>query len=85
MQSKLSLALGQTWLNLPDQEVKQTRAIRIARASSGKDNVAFCGYHGWHDWYLSSNINTKNNLEGHLLPGLSHQGCQRRSGDCFSV
>ena len=27
-------------------------AIRIARAAAGKDNVAFCGYHGWHDWYL---------------------------------
>jgi len=26
-------------------------AIRIARAASGKDNVAICGYHGWHDWY----------------------------------
>ena len=25
-------------------------AIRIARASSGKDNIAICGYHGWHDW-----------------------------------
>ena len=30
---------------------------RIARAASGKDNVAFCGYHGWHDWYLSTNLN----------------------------
>jgi glutamate-1-semialdehyde 2,1-aminomutase len=26
-------------------------AVRIARAHSGKDKVAFCGYHGWHDWY----------------------------------
>ena len=34
-------------------------AIRIARAASGKDNVAFCGYHGWHDWYLATNINKK--------------------------
>ena len=25
-------------------------AIRIARAASGKDKVAICGYHGWHDW-----------------------------------
>ena len=33
-------------------------AIRIARASSGRDKVAVCGYHGWHDWYLSSNIGT---------------------------
>jgi glutamate-1-semialdehyde aminotransferase len=27
-------------------------AIRIARAASGSDEVAICGYHGWHDWYL---------------------------------
>ena len=27
-------------------------AIRIARASSRKDHIAICGYHGWHDWYL---------------------------------
>ena len=26
-------------------------AIRIARAYSRKENVAVCGYHGWHDWY----------------------------------
>ena len=32
-------------------------AIRIARSCTNKKNVAFCGYHGWHDWYLSSNIN----------------------------
>ena len=32
-------------------------AIRIARAATGKDNVAICGYHGWHDWYLSTNLN----------------------------
>ncbi len=49
-------------------------AIRIARASSGKDNVAICGYHGWHDWYLASNINDKNNLTEHLLPNLESNG-----------
>jgi len=42
-------------------------AIRIARAASGKDKVAICGYHGWHDWYLSSNINDKNSLNNHLM------------------
>ena len=42
-------------------------AIRIARAASGKDNVAICGYHGWHDWYLSSNITNKKNLDQHLM------------------
>ena len=31
-------------------------AIRIARAASGRDGVAVCGYHGWHDWYLSANL-----------------------------
>ncbi len=34
-------------------------AIRIARAASGKDKVAICGYHGWHDWYLSVNLGVK--------------------------
>ncbi len=52
-------------------------AIRIARASSGKDKVAICGYHGWHDWYLSANHNSKEKkgvLKDHLLPGLSTNG-----------
>ena len=38
-------------------------SIRIARAASGKDKVAFCGYHGWHDWYLSANLSEKEGLE----------------------
>lgn len=49
-------------------------AIRIARAASGKDKVAICGYHGWHDWYLSANLGDDKNLEGHLLPGLTPNG-----------
>lgn len=49
-------------------------AIRIARAASGKDKVAVCGYHGWHDWYLSANLGDDENLAGHLLPGLSPKG-----------
>lgn len=52
-------------------------AIRIARAASGKDNVAFCGYHGWHDWYLASNLADSNGLDGHLLPGLNPNGVPR--------
>jgi glutamate-1-semialdehyde 2,1-aminomutase len=52
-------------------------AIRIARAASGKDKVAICGYHGWHDWYLSANLNNETNLDGHLLPGLSPKGVPR--------
>lgn len=49
-------------------------AIRIARAASGKDKVAICGYHGWHDWYLSANLGDDKNLAGHLLPGLEPKG-----------
>jgi glutamate-1-semialdehyde 2,1-aminomutase len=49
-------------------------AIRIARAASGRDKVAFCGYHGWHDWYLSANLGDEKNLAGHLLPGLEPKG-----------
>ncbi len=52
-------------------------AIRIARAASGKDNVAICGYHGWHDWYLSANLGDDASLDGHLLPGLQPNGVPR--------
>ena len=52
-------------------------AIRIARAYTKKDTVAFCGYHGWHDWYLSSNLADNANLDGHLLPGLDPTGVPR--------
>ena len=49
-------------------------AIRISRAASGKDGVAVCGYHGWHDWYLSTNLQNKNNLNSHLIKGLQTDG-----------
>jgi glutamate-1-semialdehyde 2,1-aminomutase len=49
-------------------------AIRIARAASGRDKVAFCGYHGWHDWYLAANLGNDRVLAGHLLPGLEPRG-----------
>jgi glutamate-1-semialdehyde 2,1-aminomutase len=52
-------------------------AIRIARAASGKDKVAVCGYHGWHDWYLSANLGDEENLAGHLLAGLEPNGVPR--------
>ncbi len=29
-------------------------AIRVARAVTGRDRVAVCGYHGWQDWYIGS-------------------------------
>ncbi len=52
-------------------------AIRIARAATGKEKVAVCGYHGWHDWYLSANLADDHNLDGHLLPGLEPKGVPR--------
>jgi len=52
-------------------------AVRIARAYTRKDTVAFCGYHGWYDWYLSANLADDKNLDGHLLPGLEPLGVPR--------
>lgn len=52
-------------------------AIRIARASTGRSKVAICGYHGWHDWYLSANLAEDNALDGQLLPGLEPRGVPR--------
>ena len=49
-------------------------AIRIARASTGLDSIAICGYHGWHDWYLATNLNNKSGLKEHLLDGLEVNG-----------
>lgn len=49
-------------------------AIRIARAATGRDVVAICGYHGWHDWYLATNLQNDSGLEEHLLPGLEPNG-----------
>lgn len=52
-------------------------AIRIARAAAKKDKIAFCGYHGWHDWYLSANVGDSTSLDGQLLPGLLPLGVPR--------
>lgn len=49
-------------------------AERIARAHTGKDVIAFCGYHGWHDWYLATNLERKDGLKEHLLAGLEPCG-----------
>lgn len=49
-------------------------AIRLARAASGKDRVAICGYHGWHDWYLATNLDGTDRLNAHLLDGLLPNG-----------
>jgi glutamate-1-semialdehyde 2,1-aminomutase len=52
-------------------------AVRIARAATGKSGIAFCGYHGWSDWYLAANLGDEAALDGHLLPGLQPLGVPR--------
>lgn len=52
-------------------------AIRIARAATGRDKIAFCGYHGWADWYLAANLGAEKALDGHLLSGLQPAGVPR--------
>lgn len=51
-----------------------SQAVRIARAYSGKDIVLFCGYHGWHDWYLAANLGDPNALDYNHIPGLAPAG-----------
>ena len=52
-------------------------AVRIARAKTGRNKVAFCGYHGWSDWYISANIGDETQLDEQLLPGLKPTGVPR--------
>ncbi len=54
-----------------------TVAVRIARAATKKDIVLFCGYHGWHDWYIAANLSDNSALDGQLLPGLQPAGVPR--------
>ncbi len=62
-------------------------AVRIARAATGRDRIAFCGYHGWHDWYLAANLESDGEadpLNGHLLPGLKPCGVPKElAGTAF--
>ena len=56
-------------------------AVRIARAHTGRDKVAFCGYHGWQDWYIGS-------VGGIQLTDLIQivclSRCAGRQGSCLS-
>jgi glutamate-1-semialdehyde 2,1-aminomutase len=54
-------------------------AVRIARAYTGRDVVAFCGYHGWADWYLAANLETEG-LVGQHLSGLEPSGVPKGLG-----
>ena len=60
-------------------------AVRLARASTARDKIAVCGYHGWHDWYLAANLNNNNNLNNHLMRNLNIKGVpQSLKNTCFS-
>jgi glutamate-1-semialdehyde 2,1-aminomutase len=52
-------------------------AVRIARGVTGRDKILFCGYHGWHDWYLAANLAEGANLAAHLFPGIEPLGVPR--------
>jgi glutamate-1-semialdehyde 2,1-aminomutase len=56
-------------------------AVRLARAATGRSTVAFCGYHGWHDWYVAANLGGTDRLDGHLLAGLDPAGVPRELAD----
>ena len=54
-------------------------AIRIARSiNTQKQNVAICGYGGWHDWYLAANLKNKSNLNNHLFKNLDAIGVNKK-------
>ena len=45
-------------------------AVRLARAYTGRDHVAVCGYHGWQDWYIGST--TRNRGVPKVVSDLTH-------------
>ena len=53
-------------------------AVRAARAATGNDKIAICGYHGWHDWYLSSNLKNSGSLDNHLMRNLNISGVPKK-------
>jgi glutamate-1-semialdehyde 2,1-aminomutase len=53
-------------------------AVRIARAFTKRDKVAFSGYHGWSDWYIAANLSSEGNLDDHLIPGLRPLGVPKQ-------
>lgn len=52
-------------------------AVRIARSHTKREKVVFSGYHGWTDWYISSNLANISSLDGQLMPGLEPNGVPR--------
>ncbi len=49
-------------------------AVRVARTHTRRDKVAFCGYHGWTDWYVAANLGNRTALDEHLMSGIEPAG-----------
>lgn len=49
-------------------------AVRLARAYTGKDKIAICGYHGWHDWYLAASKSNEKKIKKEQLPFYTSMG-----------
>ena len=79
LQKKLLIFIhGVKWQDLLEQAAKQTRLqLELLQTHTGKDGIAVCGYHGWHDWYLSSNLSNKESLNNHLMSNLPIKGVPR--------
>ena len=54
-------------------------SVRLARLYSGKDKIAICGYHGWHDWFLSSSKYNEKKIRKFFLPFYSNAGIPKSS------
>ena len=48
-------------------------AIRAARAYTGREHIACCGYHGWQDWYICTT--TRDKGVPRFNKGLIHPFC----------
>ena len=60
-------------------------AVRLSRALNPNKNIAICGYHGWHDWYLSLQLNKEKNLKKFLFPKIQIKGVPKNlKGTCYS-
>ena len=67
------------WLNFVSLEAKHVWLQLELLEHLKKIDIAFCGYHGWHDWYLATNMSNKKNLDKQLLPGLKLEVYQAHS------
>ena len=53
-------------------------SIRLSRIYTGKEKIAFCGYHGWHDWFLSASKKNEKVIRKNMLPYYSSKGVPRK-------